>query len=188
VSRRGELIKDLVKLALNYHLLNSVKVAALKDLDSIRGDDSWERIRRGEEVDIPLWLALILEPKGYVEIRESKVSDVDVSKYLIIEKSMKGGEFLKLRDTFLIDSLRLLNNLRKSQSEGKASDEVFKLIRVEADFKDLIRMRLRKITQIALLGKEPEEYYNSLLLEERVLLKKLYDIINSWMKVITGYE
>jgi len=181
------LVKDLIKLAISYHLLDNVRVAVLKDIGTIRYEEGWESIRRGEEVTIPLWLASILESRGHVEVREQKVTDVEISKYLLIEKGLKGGEFLRLKDNFYVDVMRLLKEIKEIKRSGDVSDAIFKTVRVEADLKDFIRMRLRKIVQIALLGREPETYYQSLLLEERVLLKKLSDIIKLWVKVILGH-
>ncbi len=181
-------VKDLAKLAMYYHLLDEVKVAVLRDLGHVRSEDGWELISRGEEASLPLWLALTLESKGYIELRDQRISDVDISKYLLIEKSLKGSEFLKLKNTFYVETSELLSKLRKLASKEDMREVLLRLVRVEADLKDLIRMRLRKIVQIALLGKEPEDYFQSLLLEERVLLRKLSETIKQWMKVVISHE
>ncbi len=179
------MIREAVRLAMIYHLLSEVKTAVLRDLGKLKVGDEWISVRRGEEISLPMWLALILETRGSVEFREQRVSDVDISRFLLIEKGLKSSEFQKLKPTFYLDVKTLLNRLKRLDKE-RIETYLLRYARAEADVKDLIRIRLRKIVQIALLSKNPEEYMPSILLEERVLLTELIKDLRGWLKEVSG--
>ncbi len=180
------MIREYVKLATIYHLLNDVRTAVLRDLGSIRIGNDWINVRRGEEVSIPLWLADILESRGSVEIKEQKLSDVDISKYLLIERGLKSSEFQKLKPSFYFEIKTLLKRMKERGSEH-IETYIMRLARTEADVKDLIRIRMRKLVQIALLSKKPEEYMPLVLIEERILLNELIKDIRGWFEEVSRF-
>jgi len=180
------MIRDYVRLASVYHLLSTVRVAVLKDLDSVRTEAGWESFIRGDEAGIPLWQAAALSRRGYVELREQPLTDGDVAKYLMIERGLKGGEFHRLRERFYFEVRDLL---RRARENAKSSPEgMLKVIKLESNVTDLVRVRLRKIVQIAFLGGKPEDFIDSLLMEERALFMVMKDLIDSWEGEVTRSE
>ena len=172
------MIKDYVELATAYHLLSPVRVAVLKDLGRIRVEGGWETFVKGDEASIPLWLALALQDTGYVEIREQRVGDSDVGKHLMVERGLKGGEFQALKERFYLEVRELLKRMKNESATSP--EEIIKLVKLESNLSDLLRIRLRKIVQISFLGAKPEDFMDKLLLEERVLFLVLRDVIREW--------
>jgi len=178
------MLKDYAELVNVYHELSSVRVAVLKDLGRVRVEGGWETFNRGDEASIPLWAFRELRRHGYVDIREQPLADSDIGKYLMNEKSLKGNKFTPLRERFYLEVKELLRALKESPT--RTSEEALRKIRVESNLSDLIRIRLRKIVQIAFLGANLEDYMGLLLPEERVLLLLLKEIIAEWNIEVLG--
>lgn len=172
------MLKHFIELVNAYHELSPIRVAVLMDLGRVRVEGGWETFVKGDEASIPLWMALELEKKGLVEIREQRVSDSDVGKHLMVERGLKGGEFQSLKERFYLEARKLLEKIKRKPD--LTPDEFFKLVKLESNLADLTRIRLRKIVQISFLGGKPEDFLDKLLLEERVLFIVLRDIIKEW--------
>ena len=174
-----------LKLAVAYQMLRPVRVAVLKDLGRIPTNEGWERLSRGEERELPYWIASALQGRGFVEIREQRLSDVDIGKHLVVEKSMSRGELSKLKENFYFEARELMWKLK--EHGGLGTEKLLQVMRLEADFKDIITLRLNKIVNIVLLGAKLEDYDDSLLVEEKILFQHLGDLLSSWVKgVVEG--
>ncbi|MCD6428466.1 MAG: hypothetical protein J7L12_02485 [Desulfurococcales archaeon] len=181
------MIKGSIVLANIYHLLSPVRVAVLRDLGRIRTESGWETFNRGEEAFLPLWLAKDLEKRGFVEIRENPLSEVDLAKYLIVERGLPRGKFQNLRDRFYLEARDLYKRLKSRVQEGRLNaKELLATIKVEADLKDIVSIRMNKIIQVALLGGKLEEFEEQLLLEEKVLFNYTKNLISMWYKEVLG--
>jgi len=184
--RMGGLVEELVRLAKLYHLLTPVRVASLKDLGVICLDTEWSSVGRGEEVSIPLWLAHLLESSGAIEIREQGLNEVDIGRYLVVEKGLKTGEFQKLKSSFYMEAGRLINDLRTGSRASTTTERLLKIARIEADLEDLMRIRLRKLIHVAFLGGKLEGYLDSLTIEESALLNSLTNTLSRWLRAVKG--
>ena len=181
------MIKGSIVLANICHLLSPVRVAVLRDLGKVRTESGWEVFNRGEEAFLPLWLAKELEKRGYVEIREGHLSEVDLAKYLIVERSLPRGKFQNLKDRFYLEARNLYRRLKSEIKEKQLSaKDLLAAIKVEADLKDIISIRMNKIIQVALLGGKLEDFEEQLLLEEKILFNYAKDLFNVWFKEVLG--
>lgn len=181
------MIKGNIVLANIYHLLSPVRVAVLRDLGRIRTEGGWETFNRGEEAFLPLWLAKSLEKKGFVEVRETPLSEVELAKYLIVERGLPRGKFQSLRERFYLEARDLYKKLKSRVSEGRVNaKELLATIKVEADLKDIISIRMNKIIQVALLGGKLEEFEEQLLLEEKILFNHTKNLVSTWFKEVLG--
>ncbi len=177
------MVEDSVKLAEIYHLLSPVRVAVLRDLGKLRVEGEWETYQRGDEASIPYWIALLLEERGDVEVREPKLTDMDIGKYLMIERRMKGNSFHTLKERFYLEARELI---RKLKEKGKKNPEnIVKAVKVEGNLSDIVRIRLRKILNAAFLSTKIDEITEKLLPEERGLLLELSTTIQKWFEGVT---
>ncbi len=178
--------EDSVKLAEIYHMLSPVRVAVLRDLGRVRVEGGWETYQRGDEAGIPYWMATFLEKRGDVEVREPKLTDTDIGKYLMIERRMKGSSFHSLKERFYLEARELIRRLRE---EGRENPEnVMKAVKVEGNLSDIVRIRLRKILNAAFLSTKIDEIVEKLLPEERGLLLELSAVIQKWFDGVTKVD
>ncbi len=176
------MLRALIELATSYHMLSPARVAVLRNLNKVRLENGWESFVRGDEATLPYWMATALSSEGYVDLREQKLTDSDVGKYLLVEKGLKSNEFTSLKERFYLEARQLMNSLKNSPIRG--SEDLAKLIKLEGNLSDLLRIRLRKIVQIAFLGGKPEEYVDRLLPEERALFVLVREMIASWSEEV----
>jgi len=161
--------------------LRGVKVAVLKDLGRLLIDNEVMNVSRGQEIELPKWLATVLARLNIVELKYSPLTIDDVSKYLITEKSLSKSAISKLRNDFYIESRELLSRVKSSSLDA---DSAITAIRLESNLRDLIRLRLSKILSVATLGIKVEKFEDNLTLEELLLLKLLNELISTWLNLI----
>ncbi|MCC6022616.1 MAG: hypothetical protein LM560_05835 [Desulfurococcaceae archaeon] len=162
--------------------LRNVKVAVLKDLGRLIIDNEVMNVSRGQEVELPKWLATVLAKLNIVEFKYGPLTIDDVSKYLVTEKSLSKSAISKLRDDFYIESRELLSRVKSSSLDA---DSAIIAIRLESNLRDLIKLRLNKILNIATLSVKVEKFEDNLTLEEQLLLKLLNELISTWLNLIT---
>ncbi|MCD6084218.1 MAG: DNA replication complex GINS family protein [Desulfurococcales archaeon] len=181
------MIRGSIMLANIYHLLSPVRVAVLRDLGRVRTEGGWEVFSRGEEAFLPLWLAKELERKGFVEIRETPLTEVDMAKYLIVERSHPRGKFQSLKERFYLEARELYRKLKaKIEEKRMSAKDLLASIKVEADLQDIVNIRVSKIIQVALLGGKLEDFEEQLLLEEKVLFNCAKNLVDSWVREVLG--
>ncbi len=161
--------------------LRGVKVAVLKDLGRLLIDNEVMNVSRGQEIELPKWLATVLAKLNIVELKYSPLTIDDVSKYLITERSLSKSAISKLRNDFYIESRELLSRVKSSSLDA---DSAITAIRLESNLRDLIRLRLSKILSVATLGIKVEKFEDNLTLEELLLLKLLNELISTWLNLI----
>ncbi len=176
------MLREALQLHSIYDDLEEVRVAILKDLGRVKLPHGWERLERGAEIRLPAWLAESLEAVGAVEVRESRLSEIDVTKYLLEERDLPRGSLVKLRTRFYAEVKRLMKSVKEAQMSARDVSSIPKLVKLEADIRDLIKLRLNKIAHIALLGGKLEDIENSALLREIYLLLSLRKLVNEWME------
>ena len=180
------MLKELIDLAEAYQELSPTRVAILKDLGRVRVEGGWETFAKGDEASLPLWLVKELIKAGYADLREQKLSDAEVGKYLMVEKSLKSGEFSPLKERFYMEVKELLKEFKESPI--KTSEDALRKMRLESNVSDLVRIRLRKLVQIAFLKGEVSEFMDKILPEEKVLLNALSDVISEWLREVLGAD
>ncbi len=180
------MIKKMVDLVEAYHELSPIRVAILKDLGRIKVEEGWETFAKGDEASLPLWLVKELVKAGYADLREQKLTDAEVGKYLMVEKGLKGSEFSPLKERFYAEVKDLLSKF--NELPIKSSEDALRKMRLESNVSDLVRIRLRKLVQIAFLKGEVGEFMDKVLPEEKVLLLTLSDVISEWLQEVVGTD
>jgi len=176
------MLKIMLDVVRAYQDLSPVKVAVLRDLGRVRIEGGWETFVKGDEANLPYWLAKELLRAGYVDLREQKITDTEVGKYLMIEKGLKSSEFTSLKERFYMEIKEILKNFKELST--KSSENVLRRMRFESNVSDLVRIRLRKLVQIAFLKEEVSEFLDKVLPEERLLLLTLNEFIGEWLQEV----
>lgn len=158
--------------------LKSVKVAVLKDLGKLPINSDVSAVSRGQEVELPRWLAKKLSELGVVEVRLRPTTPDEVGKYLISEKSVGKSSINKLRDDFYYEVKELLSRVKSSSVDA---DSAIAAIRLESNLRDFIRLRMNKIISLTVLNTTRERIEGNLTIEELVLFKMLNDLLSSWL-------
>ncbi|MEM4520053.1 MAG: hypothetical protein QXD94_06420 [Sulfolobales archaeon] len=170
---------DLLLATINtVYSLKNVKVVVLKDLGKLPINGEVTTVSRGQEIDLPRWLANALSELGATEIKYHPTTPDDVGKYLISEKSMGKSSLAKLREDFYRDVKDLLSRVKSSSIDA---DSAIAAIRLESNLRDLIRLRMNKIVSIATLNARLEKLEENLTIEELLLFKLLNDLLSSWL-------
>jgi len=159
--------------------LKHVKAVVLKDLGKVPLDGEVTTITRGQEVELPKWLANFLATLGYVELREQHLTIDEVSRDLMSEKGLGKSSLVKLRDDFYSEAKELLSRVKSGSLSN--IDAAINAVRLESNLRDLMRLRLNKIVSIASLGVKVEKFEDNLTIEELVLFNFLTRIISEWL-------
>lgn len=164
-------------------LMGSVRVLALRDLGRLPVDREWIDVRRGDEVSLPLWLALELSRKGYVELREGGLKDTELHRYHLLERGSKGGKLAEIReDVYLVAGLALGRLYREGSGESLVRAD-----RMRSVLANLLDMRLGKLVNavVSVGDKQPSEVTS--VLEEMLLFKFLRKALEVWRSSVLGY-
>lgn len=158
--------------------LMSVRTVVLKDLGKVPVDGDVVSISRGQEVELPRWLARALSELGVIEFRYSLLTPDDVSKYLISEKGMSRSSLTRLKEGFYHEARELIGRVKASSVDA---DSAIAAIRLESNLRDLIRLRVNKITNATVLGTKVEGFEENLTIEELLLYRLLNSLLSSWL-------
>ncbi|MHA2253007.1 MAG: hypothetical protein ACXAD7_21770 [Candidatus Kariarchaeaceae archaeon] len=165
----SDLRLDLTRL--NYELEEEpIPVIAMKDYLDLRIDGINLNLIKDQSTEIPLWIARILEESNIVSIR----SDDIISPRSIRTIAHQEGEKRSLAE---IDSLlyrRVRTEIGRLRKLGTAN-ALRKLTSIEGSFNTILRLRYRKILNLATIGKDKDSYQQTLTQEELFL---------TWNKVV----
>ena len=166
-------IFDVSRIAFDYEE-DTITVLAIVDRPNLRFDGINVRLVKDKETQIPLWVAEILEEEDLVVIK----SDKSISHSYMAELSHNEGsertlskldsllyrrvraEILRLRDTNTGTSLR-------------------KLTSIEGSFHKILRLRYKKILNLAMIDLEKNGNL-SLTSEEQWLYSQLHKLFDVW--------
>ncbi|RLE81385.1 MAG: hypothetical protein DRJ51_03925 [Thermoprotei archaeon] len=118
--------------------------------------------------------------------KESLVSPLDLRKMLLIES--KSSTLQKVPEDFYVRIILSVMLLKKRyELEGK--EEILKDINeIKETAIDILRKRLQKIVSLAHLNPEPSrELMTNMSFEERIIYRRICDIISSWEKFLINY-
>ena len=172
-------MSELVHMHSIGHSLTDVKVEFKKDTDlnvldlSVKG-------KQGEILNIPRWIAEVLQSEKYVEIQDV---DMLVELKQAVEKEKMLGQFdlstLQVQQQadsyFYIKMKSYMSGLSEKDSD-----------RVEGMLNTLVRTRRTKIIRLADTSKLTAEISQKLSIEEREFYNNLHDNSSKFSKTTVG--
>lgn len=170
----SEIGLDLSRL--NYELEeDKVNVLALKDYIDLRIDGINLNLVKDQDAEVPFWLAKILEEKDIVKIQ----TDLIISPRNIRTIAHQEGEKRSLSkiDSLLYRRVRTeIERLRKLNTNSARR----KLTSIEGSFNTILRLRFRKVLNLAIIGQEKDSFHRILTKEEEWLYLQLNNLFQKW--------
>lgn len=175
-------IKRFIKARERSYLFEIVKVIVEKDMedDPILQMYGLRDLRKGESVEIPRWVAEILEEEGIVKGLEEGF-EVEMFRALNREKLQGPHQISPVRSDFYLRLMRYLISLKR-----RGSSEAYNRFRIYAE--DLVKLRLNKVVTFATSSAPVDQAIQNMTPEEIILYKEIHKIVELWRKLMTGDE
>ncbi|MCE4626240.1 MAG: DNA replication complex GINS family protein [Desulfurococcales archaeon] len=176
LNERLELIK------LDYETRN-VRVIFLKNYDKLPTPSGVLNVKKGDEIDLPRWQALMLENKGIVEIKDKKL-DLDlVNTYHYREKRRAAAnQITPLPPDFYMKAKELVEELNRLIQEKPTHMLLKDREILEKNLIELAEARLLKILRLALTS--GEGFKEKMTPEENLVYSNINETAVVWRKYI----
>ena len=176
-----EYLKRIIKAREETFLFNSVKVEMLSDLDDgILNRYGLKNVKKGDTIEVPLWVAETLENLGLGKSTEEGF-EIELFRILNREKLQGQYQLSPIKSDFYLKLRRYLINLSKNSSR-----EAFNKMRIYAQ--DLITLRLNKIISLAVSTSNIGQTSSSMTPEELVLYREVRELVTLWKRMMLGEE
>ncbi len=161
-----------------------VRVVVLRDTGLIYSGEGPLELRRGTEYTLPRWVALLLERKGFVQVKDRELGIQELARIAYNEESSIGKPRFEKIDPFfyhlVIDMVRSVEEEARRNADIKTYQMLYK-------YQDLLttigRTRMKKM--LSLLTIEPdEEIIGRFTEEERLLYYTLRDALRKWSSML----
>lgn len=182
---QAELYIEAVRAAMR---LNPISVVVLRNIGRIPFVDV--ELIRGAEVEMPRWLAEILEARGLVEVRRDIRGSSDVNKIRFSEEDLarrSSASLSKVPLDFYISVERLLRDLGERVRRGGSPEDLRELEAISRSINRLLSIRVQKILLASILHTErSQDFEKSLSIEEKVLYRLVDDDVKYWLRRAVG--
>lgn len=166
-------ISELVSIHTIGHGLKDVKVEFNKDLKLNVSDISIEG-KKGEILNIPRWVANVLQSEKHVEIKDSETL-VELKQAAMKEELHGDFELITLEPNFYIKIKSYMERLSEKD-----------YVKVESLLNKLLRTRKTKIIRLADSSKLTAEISQKLSVEEREFYNQVHEASTKFSKKIVG--
>ncbi len=166
-------ISELVSIHTIGHGLKDVKVEFNNDLKLNISDVSIEG-KKGEILNIPRWVADVLQSEKHVEIKDSETL-VELKQAAMKEELHGDFELITLEPNFYIKIKSYMKRLPEKD-----------YVKVESLLNKLLRTRKTKIIRLADSSKLTAEISQKLSVEEREFYNQVHEASTNFSKKIVG--
>jgi DNA replication factor GINS len=176
-------VRDRLDLVRMDYESRGVKALFLRDYKGLPTPGGVLNAKRGDEIELPRWQALLLASKGVVEVRDAGI-DIDyVNMYHFREKKKIGAnELSQLPQDFYMKAGELVERL-DSLIRDNPSHMLFRdRDVVERNIIELAESRLVKLLRLAQSGSE--EFKERMTPEEALVYKVIRGTIESWRSYV----
>jgi len=178
-------ISDRLKLIELDYRFREVRVLFLKDYEELPTPLGVITVRKGDELPLPRWQAMILNKMGIVDVRDSGI-DIDViNMYHFKErKSSAANKLTQLPQDFYMKASELVEKLNKMIREAPSHMLLKDREIIEKNLIELSEARLMKIIRLAHTG--GDELRGNMTPEEQLLYDGMKSVVDSWRRYIRG--
>jgi len=166
-------ISELVSIHTIGHGLKDVKVEFNKDLKLNVSDISIEG-KKGEILNIPRWVANVLQSEKHVEIKDSETL-VELKQAAMKEELHGDFDLITLEPNFYIKIKSYMERLSEKD-----------YVKVESLLNKLLRTRKTKIVRLADSSKLTADISQKLSVEEREFYNQVHEASTKFSKKIVG--
>lgn len=152
----------------------SVQIKFLKDINGLLEREFNLTSKKGQEKNIPLWIATELVKQGYAKLKENFIELSELHNVLKKEgeahalQPIDGDFYLKVRE-----QLKFLK-----QIESPTAQQSYE--KIEALIRDILSMRLFKVLKIASQTRNSRDFTEYMTKEERILFQELNSLCTQW--------
>jgi len=177
-----EYIERFVKARERAYLFENIKVTVEKDLedDPILQRYGLKGLKRGDSVEMPRWIAEILEDEGIVRGLEEGF-EVEMFRVLNREKLQGPHQISSVRPDLYLRLRRYLLSLKR-----RGPSDAHNRFRIYAQ--DLVRLRLNKVITLATSSAPVDQAIPNMTPEEIALYKEIHRVVESWKRLMLGDE
>ena len=164
------------------YLFENIKVTIRKEIedDPILQRYGLKGLRKGDSIEVPRWIAEILEEEGIVKGLEEGF-EVEMFRVLNREKLQGPHQISSARPDLYLRLRRYLISLKR-RSLGEAHNR----FRVYAQ--DLVKLRLNKVITLATSSAPVDQAIPNMTPEEIALYKEIHKVVESWERLMMGDE
>lgn len=138
-----------------------------------------EQFEEGKEYEVAYWIANQLERAGIARIREEELLDIKkLDKILWKEKVQQTRQVAHIEEEFYPRLRRFLTNLKRAASINPEKTAEYR--KATGTARDIVNVRLRKITYLASSPEQTNQILQDLAKEERILYDQLHKVTNKW--------
>jgi hypothetical protein len=160
-------------------MLSTVKVIARKPVPEARlSTFTLPEMKEGSSIDVPRWVAEILEEEGYVERSEESI-EAELYRAVQREKLQGASQLSPIKGDFYLKLGRYLKMLKKKGPEDLHYQKVL------AASNSLLTMRLVKMVTLAGYTSQPEPHA-LLSPEELALFREIKNLVQAWRDYVLG--
>ncbi|AFH43359.1 hypothetical protein [Fervidicoccus fontis] len=176
---------ELLKQAFNN---TSVKVIAVSDIDqTVLPNGAVLKAKKGEEVELPRWIANFLEERGLVKRKWDEISVQEVSKIHYREMSrraVKDIEQLPSNFYWLVQEyLDYLEKKIRSEADPSFIEDRQNLLEF---LSEIVEKRMRAVITYVFSYGDYTEISQKLTQEEIILAEELKNLLIQWKKIVIG--
>jgi DNA replication factor GINS len=170
-----------MKLIEYEYMLKRVRVMVVRDAGEIIVDNETIPLQKGVEIEIPLWLAQVLEKEGLVNPIEPPMSIEDIARvHFSVISARTPADLEPLPKNFYLETMRyikMLDEQIRKEFRAELLEEKQKAVQYVLEIMDrrllLILQSMRSPTSLAEISSKLSE-------EEAVLLEELRSDIETW--------
>ena len=140
---------ELLELIELSYKLERVRVMVVKDYGSLEIDGVVYELRRGTEIELPRWIAEVLEEAGIVEVLETGLGLEDIARIHFSTHSVKSmRELERLPENFYIQAKEYLRELEARIRRELNTTLLEEKQKAELYLVEIINRRLGMILQV----------------------------------------
>lgn len=159
-----------------------VKVLVKKPLQAMDiGSFRLPEASEGTVLDLPRWVANILQSTGSVELQEDGI-DAELFRAVTRERIHSNLQLNPIREDFYLRLREYLHIIHQSAENDSNARQEYDRALISAH--DLITMRIGKILQLSALSSIPSDLFTKITPEERMLFEKVRELVNEWRRIL----
>ena len=159
-----------------------VPVKILKDTNGFLERVLKLTLKKGQEKNVPLWIATELVKQGYAKLKESFIELSELHR--VLKKEEEAHALQPIDENFYLKIREQLRFFKKVESP--TAQQSFE--KIEALLRDILSMRLFKILKIASQTKNTRNFAEYMTAEEKILFKKLSSLFTQWKDKLFALE
>ncbi len=184
----AEKLSLLLALLDKEYLAKPVRVAVVKDKGRIHVDGVELELRKGIELELPRWLAMVLSDKGIVQSLEQPITINDIARmHFSVVSAHTPAELDPIPQYFYKQVREYYHSLDKRIRESFDASLLEEKNKAATYIAGIVSKRVTLLLHILRSPSTLTEIYPRLAPEEKVLLDALKDILEKWKHEVSGF-